>query len=147
MKDLFSRVRDATLAVQLATLLAIVLCVFVMVAPIAVHFHGGLGIAAAAISAALCLTGAGVALVAANGARSTDHVLRAMLIGIIARMVIPFGFGAGLYFSSQPLAEAGILVYLLVFYPVTLVVETALVILKGTSVASPSGQSESSRPA
>ncbi len=138
MKDLFSRVRNGTLAVQLAALLVIVLCVLVVVAPIAVQFHGRLGIAAAAISAALCLTGAGVALVAANGARTTAHALPAMLIGMIARMFIPLGIGVGLHFYSAPLADAGILVYLLVFYPVTLGVETALAMPKGTSTLSDS---------
>ena len=147
MRDLFSRVRNGKLAVQLAALLVIVLCVFAVVAPIAGRLHGGLGIVAAAISAGLCLAGASVALAAASGARSTNHVLRAMLIGMIARMFIPLGFGVGIHFYSAPLADAGILVYLLVFYPVTLGVETALVMPKGGSTTSTSGQSESNHPA
>ena len=126
MKDLFSRVRNGKLSVQLAALLVIVLGVFGVVATIAGRLDGGLGIAAAAISAGLCLVGAGVALAAANILGARDRVLCGMLIGLIARMIIPLGFGVGLHFYSQPLAEAGLLVYLLVFYPVTLGVETAL---------------------
>lgn len=139
MRDLFIRLRNARLAVQLAALLGISLCVFAVVAPIAGRLEGGLGVAAAAIAAGLCLTGAGVSLAAANVLAARDRVLRGMLIGIIARMVIPLGFGVGLHFYSQPLAEAGLLVYLLVFYPVTLAVETALALPGGDSEQSCSG--------
>ena len=126
MRDLFLGLRDARLAIQLVALLVAVLCVYAVVAPIAGRLEGRLGIAAAAIAAGLCLVGAGVALTAANILGARDRVLCGMLIGLIARMIIPLGFGVGLHFYSQPLAEAGLLVYLLVFYPVTLGVETAL---------------------
>jgi hypothetical protein len=139
MKDLFSRLRNARLAVQLAVLAVIVVCVYAVVAPIAGWLNGGLGVAAAAISAGLCLTGAGVALTAANALGARGRVLGGMLIGMIARMVIPLGFGVGLYFYSRPLAEAGLLVYLLVFYPVTLGMETALAIPGSNSAGSSSG--------
>jgi hypothetical protein len=131
MMGLYFRVRNGKLSVQLSALLVVLLCVYAVVAPIASWLHGGLGVAAAAISAGLCLTGAGVALTAAHAMRSPEWVLRGMLIGIIARMIIPLGFGVGLHFYSQPLAEAGLLVYLLVFYPVTLGVETALALPGG----------------
>ena len=133
MKGLFFRLRNARLAVQLSALLVVVLCVYAVVAPIAGRLDGGLGIAAAAVAAGLCLAGAGVALAAANALRSPDRVLVGMLIGLIARMFIPLGFGVGLYFYSPPLADAGLLVYLLVFYPLTLGVETALALPVGNS--------------
>ena len=136
MRDLFFRLRNARLTVQLAALLVAVLCVYAVVAPIAGRLEGGLGVAAAAIAAGLCLAGAGVSLAAANVLGARDRVLRGMLIGIIARMIIPLGFGVGLHFYSRPLAEAGLLVYLLVFYPVTLAVDTALALPGGNAVKS-----------
>ena len=139
MRGLFFRLRNARLAVQLAALLVVVLCIYAVVAPIAGRLEGRLGVVAAAISAGLCLAGAGVSLAAANALRARDRVLRGMLIGIIARMIIPLGFGVGLHFYSPPLAEAGLLVYLLVFYPVTLAVETALALPGGDSAKSCSG--------
>ena len=139
MKDLFFRLRNARFSVQLCALVAVVLCVFGVVGPIAGWLDGGLGVAAAAIAAGLCLAGAGIALAAASALRSPDRVLVGALIGMIARMIIPLGFGMGLHFYNTPLAEAGLLVYLLVFYPVTLGVETALVVLgkNGTKSCSP----------
>ncbi len=49
-----------------------------------------------------------------------------MLAGMLPRMAIPLGFAIPLHIHGGPLAEAGLLVYLVVFYPVTLAAETAL---------------------
>ena len=139
MKGLLFRLRTARLSVQLAALLIAVLCVYAVVGPVAGRLKGGLGVAAAAIAAGLCLAGAGVALAAANALRSPERALLGMLIGLIARMFIPLGCGVAMFFYSPPLAEAGILVYLLIFYPLTLGVETALALPVGNSPKSGSG--------
>ena len=139
MRGLFPALRDAKLTVQLVALLVAVACVYAVVAPIAGWLKGGLGIAAAAIAAGLCLVGAGVALAAAIVLRASNRALVGMLIGLVARMFIPLGTGVGLHFYSQPLAEAGLLVYLLVFYPVTLALETALALPGGNTSGTCSG--------
>ena len=41
-------------------------------------------------------------------------------------MGIPFGVGLAIHLGGGPLANAGFLYYLLVFYPVTLAAETGL---------------------
>ena len=140
MRGLFTGLKNARLPVQLAALSVAVLCVYAVVAPIAGRLDGGLGIAAAAIAAGLCLAGAGIALVAANALGAPDRILYGVLIGVIARMFIPLGFGVGLHFYSRSLADAGLLVYLLVFYPLTLGVETALALFGGNPAKSCSGR-------
>jgi hypothetical protein len=58
--------------------------------------------------------------------RGPKHALAALLAGMAARMGIPLAFGLAIHLQGGPLAEAGLLYYLLVFYPVALAAETAL---------------------
>jgi hypothetical protein len=145
MKDLFLRLKNAGFSVQLCALVAVVLCVFGVVGPIAGWLNSGLGVAAAAIAAGLCLAGAGIALAAASALRSPDRVLVGALIGMIARMIIPLGFGMGIHFFYPPLADAGLLVYVLVFYPLTLAVEVSLTLPNAKSAKMYSGCDSATR--
>ena len=49
-----------------------------------------------------------------------------MLVGMLVRMGIPLGAALLVVFRGGPLADAGFLYYLVVFYLVTLTVETFL---------------------
>ena len=48
------------------------------------------------------------------------------LLGMMVRMGIPLAAALIVYFSGGPLADAGFLYYLVVFYPVTLTAEIFL---------------------
>jgi len=126
MRSWLTRVRGWGLAAQSAVLLGVVLVACGIVMPVAGFVSGSAGIAAALVAAGLCLLGAGLALVACRLFRGPEHVLPAVLVGMLLRMGIPLASGLALQFQGGPLAEAGLLVYLVVFYPVTLFVETAL---------------------
>ena len=104
----------------------VVVGLYALVAPVAGFCGGAAGIWAAAAAALLCLAGAGLALVVSHALREPNHALYGMLLGMAARMGIPMGFGLLCHLQGGALAEAGLLYYLLVFYPVTLGVETAL---------------------
>jgi hypothetical protein len=123
----------------LAVLGLVVGVVLALVAPVAGVLDGVSGVAAAAVAAALCLAGAGVALPASRVASGPNGALVGVLLGTAARMAIPLGGGFVLQIRAEPLAEAGLLYYLLAFYPVTLALET-WVSLPRTQAASRSNQ-------
>ena len=82
--------------------------------------------AAAGVAAASCLLGAATALVVSHLLREPQHAMAALLVATTARMGVPLLVGLVAYLRGGPLAEAGLLYYLLVFYPVTLAVEIGL---------------------
>lgn len=100
--------------------------VFAATGPVAFYRNGSTGLWAAALAALFCLTGALMALIASHALRGPQFALLAMFVGMAARMGVPLFLGVALHLRGGPLAEAGLLYYLLVFYPVTLAVETAL---------------------
>ena len=121
-----SYIRNRGLSVKTAVLVTAVLLTLSATAPVALHLGGVTALAAAGLTSVLCFMGAAVALSAGHFLRGPKHVLAAMLIGMAARMGIPIGVGLAISLRGGPLAEAGLLHYLLVFYPVTLAVETCL---------------------
>jgi hypothetical protein len=126
MANLFARWRSRGLATQAAVLVGMVLAVYAAVAPVAGALSGTVGLAAAAVAAGLCLAGAGLALVACRLYRDSKRALQGVLIGMVLRMGVPLLSALAIQVQGGGLARAGLLVYLVVFYPVTLFVETAL---------------------
>ncbi len=126
MKERLDRLRNGGLPLQLAVLGLVVVVAFGLVAPVAWGLEGVAGVTAAAVAAALCLAGAGVALLASRLARGPNGALAGRLLGMAARMAIPLGGGFAFQIRGGPLAEAGLLYYLLIFYPITLSLETSL---------------------
>ena len=122
----FNNLKNRGVAAQLAVLGLAVLTVLIVVGPLDACLSGTAALAAAILAAALCFTGAGVALVFSHWLRGPEHVLIAMFVGLIFRTGFPLMVGVLIFFRGGPLAEAGLLYYLLGFYPVTLVVETVL---------------------
>lgn len=105
--------------------LAVVL-VYAVLAPVAVCCNGPAGLWAAAAAGAFCLGGAALALVASYLLCGPKYALHGLLVAMAARMGIPLSLGLACQLYGGVLAEAGLLYYLMVFYPVTLGVETAL---------------------
>ena len=125
MRSWIATLRSRGLLAQVSLLGLAVLVVYAVVAPVAVAASGWEGLAASATAALLCLLGAVAALIASRAFALRGRMLESMLVGAL-RMGTPLGFGLALQLSIRPLADAYLLVYLLVYSPVTLFVETFL---------------------
>ena len=126
MRSWIATLRNRGLVAQLSGLGLAVLVVYAVVAPVAGGISGLLGLAASATAAAACLLGAAAALVASRGFSRGERVLHGFLVGAALRTAVPLASALALQFSVKPLADAYLLIYFLVFYPVTLFVETFL---------------------
>jgi hypothetical protein len=118
--------RNLSVPVRLAGLVGVALLVLAIVGPVAVLIGGSMGLTAAALAAATCLAGAVVALLASQVLVGPGLALASLLVGMTARMAIPLVCGLVIHLHGGPLADAGILYYLVMFYPVTLAAETLL---------------------
>ena len=126
MNSRLIHLQNQTATVRVLALAVAVAAVFAIAGPAAVAIGGSAALLAATVAAALCFAGAAMALMAGSLLTGPRLALAALLIGIAARMAIPLIVGVALHLRGGPLAEAGLLYYLLVFYPVTLAVETLL---------------------
>jgi hypothetical protein len=145
-----ANLRNRSLPVRLAVLVLAVLAVYALAAPVAVQWGGAQGLAAAAVAAGLCLAGAAAAIVTTrrlrgdcsnsrvneNGTVPFKAPLLALWLGMALRMGIPLAVGLTLHLHGGMLAQAGLLWYLLLFYPVTLIAGT-IVSLPPTNQHSP----------
>jgi hypothetical protein len=118
--------RSRGLAVQAIVLGTVVLVAFAVVGLVAFRRGGANGLAAAALAATLCLLGATIALITCHLLRGPRRAIAALSLGMASRMGIPLAFGLAVHLRGGPLAEAGLLYYVALFYPVTLAVETLL---------------------
>jgi hypothetical protein len=114
-------------AVALCALLALLWC---LLAPLAYGLSGANGLWAAAVGAAATLSGGLVALALISLCQGPQAALASMLLGMMARMVLPLAIGVALTLKVTWLADAGMIFYLLVFYLVTLALETAITLAK-----------------
>jgi len=121
-----SNLRNRGVAVRVTMLGAAVLAAFAVAAPVAVRLGGSLALAAAAIAAVLCLAGSAVALVIVDRFRTPSGALAALWIGMIIRTGVPLAVGMAIHLHGGPLAQAGLLWYLLLFYLIALAVGTIL---------------------
>jgi len=103
---------------------------FALVGSIAGFLHGAMGWAAAAAAAAACFLGAASALAVCGCFPGAQNAWKGVLAGMLPRMGIPLGFALFIFWHGGPLAEAGSLYCLLVFYPLALAVETLLLLPK-----------------
>jgi hypothetical protein len=126
MRSWFANVPGRGLMAETAVLLLAVLAMYVAVAPFAAWHRGPIGLAAAAVAAAFCLLGAEVGLLVARHFRDPERAWQGMLVGMLPRMGIPIALGLLFQLRGGPLAESGLLVYLVVFYPVALGVDALL---------------------
>jgi len=114
---------------QAAALALGALLAYAVVALLAAWLGGRDSVIASSVAAALCLMGAEGGLVACAPFRKTAFLWQGSLLGIFPRLGVPFGFGAIFYLRGRTLAEAGLLYYLVGFYPVILALETVILLL------------------
>jgi len=107
---------------------AAVLICLAIIGPAAYFRSGAAGLAAAGGAALACGAGAGVALFASLRLRGAPHLVTALAIGMFARMGIPLVAILAVQLLGGALAQVGFMYYVLMFYLVTLAVETALVL-------------------
>ena len=114
------------LAARVGILVAVPVAMMAISLPISWSFSGVYGIVASAVVAGVCLAGAIPALVITHCVRGPTSSQYGLLVAMCFRMGIPLGFALGPYLREGPLADAGVIYYLLAFYMVTLAVETLL---------------------
>jgi len=131
----FANLRNRGLAGRAVVLLTAVVLVYAAAAPILVAFRGRIAMFVAAAAAIPCLLGAGLALLIAEWLRGSKHVSAIAWAPIPLRTGVPLLCGLVVHLHGGPLAEAGFLYYLLIFYPVTLTVETILSLPTGLKTA------------
>ena len=85
-----------------------------------------IGFFAAAVAGGVCLLAGWAALVLSEPLRRPREVLALVFVGMMVRMGIPLSAALAAFFFGGPLADAGFLYYLVVFYPVTLAGEAFL---------------------
>jgi len=104
-------------ALAKALLLAAVATVTYVPAALAAYLlSGSSGVLAATAAAGLCLLGAIVPVLIPSRLAAFTPAFP-VLAGMVARMGIPICGGLALHLSVTALASAGVLYYLLVFYP------------------------------
>ncbi len=128
----FANLRNQSLTTRVSLLGLTVLCLYGVVSPAAGYWGGTSGLWAAAAAAALCLAGTAAALVVSHPLRGPKYVWYSLFLGTLFRTGVPLGAGLACILRGGALAEAGMLVYLLVFYPLTLVLETILSLPSGS---------------
>jgi hypothetical protein len=138
--------RSHGLASRATMLWTAMVVAFALGSPIVVRLGGYMALDAAALAAVLCLAGATLALVVSSVLRGPNHAFLALGIGTAARLGIPLLPAMLIHLQGGPLAEAGLLYYLLVFYPVALVVEIALSLPPRPRPTPPETASSDARP-
>jgi len=126
MRSWFASLRGRSLGFQSAVLGLAVLSACALAAPIAAWHRGSAGVITATVAAGLCWLGAQAALVLARPYRQPQGAWQGMLLGMLPRMGVPLAAGLVFQLRGGMLAQSGLLVYLVVFYPVALWAETIL---------------------
>jgi hypothetical protein len=126
MAEWLLKLKPKTLPCCCALLALAVAVAFPVVAAMAYQWYGAAGVFAAAVAAIVCWAAATLALVCTALLQGPQAALYAMLFGMLFRMGLPLGIGLVLSRTSPVLAGAGVFGFIVVFYLVTLVVETLL---------------------
>ncbi len=96
--------------------------------PVSYLWSGPIGLGAAALASGCCCVGAMGALCVAPWFRGPHRLLASVLVGMSVRMGVALTAALIVQLGGGPLADAGFVYYLLVFYLVTLAVETVVVV-------------------
>lgn len=97
-----------------------------VVGPVAWSLAGSNGLAGAIASCAVCTLGAAIALSLGLFISSEQAPLLHLGLGLFVRMALPLAFALVVIKTSPALVDAGTLYSLVLFYLVTLTVETLL---------------------
>ncbi len=127
-RNVISRLGSLGLAAQ-AVLVSVALgATWLIVAPIGSSIFGTPALVAAAVAAGICWVGALLALLVAAVLQGPSAAMHRLVVGMLARAMMPLVVGALLQTRVAALADAGFIYYLLVSYLVSLVVETMLLL-------------------
>lgn len=118
--------RRAGFLAQSTVLAAALLLSYLPIGWLAGWLSGSMGLAAAGVATVLCFVGAEVALIVCHLLRPTPYSGFGFTAGMLPRMGIPLVFGLFCQVTCPPVANAGLLLYLVAFYLVGLTVETTL---------------------
>lgn len=121
-----AKVERSGLVTRATLLFGALLIAATLVAPIAYGTGGAEGFAAVTVALTVCLATGVISLLTAALFRGDRFALQRLLLGMFLRMGIPLGFCAVVHLRGGMLADVGIVYYVLVFYAVMLLVETAL---------------------
>ncbi len=135
------------LVAQSAVIGCALLVVWLLLAPLAIGVSGTFGLQAALLAALCCWLGAQFSLLIAALIRGGASLLQRILLGLVARAMFPLVVGTALHIRNPELATAGLIFYVLVFYMVTLAVDTALLIAQVPQPLAAKPQSPAARRA
>ncbi len=96
--------------------------------PLAFALRGTNGLLAVGVAAGVCWFGAVITLPIAALFRGPSAMMYGLALSMLGRTMLPLVLGVALHFASPMLADAGMIYYLLVFYLLTLAVETVLAV-------------------
>ena len=105
-----------------------VLIALAAIGSVAQQRQGAVGLQAAGVAAFTCWFSATAALLLAGSLRNTAHSVSGILGGTLLRTMIPLAVAAASQASASPLAHAGLFGYLVLFFLLTLTVETLLLV-------------------
>ena len=111
---------------QTGVVSATVICVWLVVAPLAYQVSAVPGLLASAVGGGICLSGAALALLIGAMLPGPGTAMHRMVLGMFARTMLPLLSAVTLHFKVPSLAESGMIFYVLVFYMAALSVETAV---------------------
>ena len=115
-----------TLPKACGLLLISVVAAWVLGSSFVIQRSGTDGVMAVSLAAAICFTSSVTALIVTGLTRNPSHSLHGPLFAILLRMAPPFAFIAVLRVVGGVLVEAGVCGWIVVFYLLTLSIETAL---------------------
>ncbi len=119
--------RQKSLLLRAAFLGAVMLIAAGIILPLGWAVSGNrTGLLAGAAASGVCLLAAWTALCLGEPLRKPQHLVALVVAGTLVRMGIPLVAALAVFFRRGPLADAGFLYYLILFYPVTLTAETFL---------------------
>jgi len=116
------------LVVSCAVLALVVLLAFPAFAWFGFSRHGHVGLLAAATAGVVCFVAAAAALAASATLRGPKTAVHGALLGIAFRTGLPLMAGFVLMQRGGPLAEAGVFGMIVVYFLITLTVETLLAV-------------------
>jgi hypothetical protein len=117
------------LAAACALLALSVLIVFPIVGYFAYAEFGTAGLEAAGVAASVCWIAATAALMLTGMIGKSPSAVSGILVAGALRFALPLLVGSGLQFVGGTLAESGVFGWIVVFYLLTLTVETTLSVL------------------
>jgi len=89
---------------------------------------GNWGLVGSSVSAILCVVPGWITLIVSGHRNGPTAAVFVALRGMVLRLVFVLGVGMGLYLGIDGFTPRSLLVWLVVFYCITLALETALVI-------------------